>query len=287
MRILISILSILIGGCHAASFICRDEKTGNFAFYENEKEKCLNGVVQQKTTQITTKISSSSTTYSSQSTSTIIPPLLKHMCTLGKDLLEGYECCGWYIPFQPEFEACCKVTMTKTMVHSGKPDKDYTCCRDDITRAYKRTDLPCAYHPANNDQFWNALRVTALLKSRRLLNEACRTKTVYYGRVKFVNKTSAIYSDLKIRLNKLDLKSPTLKRQDTNLDLYIEKDRHRPDPSKLHGKYFLIITENQKPAVTPSYINVKNDVVYKLAKSHRRSFEKLRKLFALCKSLLN
>ncbi|KAH3850886.1 hypothetical protein DPMN_093362 [Dreissena polymorpha] len=208
-----------------------------------------------------------------------------HMCSIGKDLQEGHTCCGVYTNYQPEFETCCEITMTKTKVHSGKPDKDYTCCRDDITTIYKRTDLPCPYHQANNDKFWKALRVTALFKSPKLLNQACLTKKVYFGRVKYVNIPSAIYSDLEILLNKLDLKSSTLQVLDEKVNLYIEKDRHRPEPAILQGKYFLIITKNQQPTETPSFINVKNDAVYKLATSRERAINKLHNLFKLCKSL--
>ncbi|KAH3850859.1 hypothetical protein DPMN_093334 [Dreissena polymorpha] len=108
---------------------------------------------------------------------------------------------------------------------------------------------------------------------------------VYFGRVKYVNQPTPIYSDLEICFNKLDLKSPTLQGRDEKVNLEIEKDRHRPEPPILHGKYFLNITENPKPTETSSYINVKNDAVYNLAKLRKRAINKLLKLLKLCKSL--
>ncbi|KAH3850861.1 hypothetical protein DPMN_093336 [Dreissena polymorpha] len=79
--------------------------------------------------------------------------------------------------------------------------------------------------------------------------------------------------------------SPTLQVRDEKVNLYIEKDRHRPKPPIPQGKYFLIITENQQPTERPSFINVKNDAVYKLAKSRKSASNKLHELFKLCKSL--
>ncbi|KAH3853432.1 hypothetical protein DPMN_095955 [Dreissena polymorpha] len=205
---LITILVVGFTGCQAAFLTCRHPRTGSLDLYDNEIYMCAEGIVVPKTTTIQTTTLLSSTTVAPQPRNAILPPFLKRMCELGKDLPEGYKCCG-YIPFQPDFQTCCGITWTKTVVHSGKPDKDYTCCREDISRAYTRNDLPCLYHPANNDKFWNAPRVTKLGKSKRLMQEACRTNTAYFGKVEFGNKTSIMNSDLNIRLNEIDFKSPT------------------------------------------------------------------------------
>ena len=110
--------------------------------------------------------------------------------------------------------------------------------------------------------------------------------SAYFGKVEFFNKTSIMNSDLNIRLNELDFESPTSQIQQTVVSLYIEKDRHRPKPSKLYGIYFLIVTEKKLPTETPSYINVKNGDVYKLAKSRKRALKKIRQPVKLCEGLL-
>ncbi|KAH3853412.1 uncharacterized protein LOC127875283 [Dreissena polymorpha] len=278
------ILVVGFADCQAAFLTCFHPRTRSLVSYDNEIYMCAEGIVVPKTTTIPTTTLLSSHTAAPQPSNAILPPFLKRMCELDKDLPEGYKCCG-YIPFQPDFQTCCGITMTKTVVHSGKPDKDYTCCRENISRAFTRNDLPCLYHPATNDKFWNAPRVTKLWKSKRLMQEACRTNTAYFGKVEFFNKTSIMNSDLNIRLNELDFKSPTSQIQQTVVSLYIEKDRHSPKPSKLDGKYFLIVTERKQPTETPPYINVKNDAVYKLAKSRKRAWKKIRQLVKQCNRL--
>ena len=107
--------------------------------------------------------------------------------------------------------------------------------------------------------------------------------SAYLRKVKFDNTTSAIYSDLSIRLHKLDFKSSTSQKRHTEVSLFIETNRNRPNPSKLDGQ--LIVTEKQQPTESSSYINIKNDAVYKLVESHERATKTIAKLRKLCKRL--